>query len=816
MNEKQHVGPAVNELDRPDSVFHTVESLTPIAVEPGGLRLRTSATGRSWGETEVRGSRFMKSEPVASVRQMNLAVDFIDPCVIRVRWTVEGNPAALPQDILVHQPEVVPAHTARSGTAPLHCLRDMGPGRGQQMGNVDSPFVELEGHRLRVRVWTNPYRLEVFESESGDRVFGADGPEQTVFRQNDDPGLSVVVGESPSRHLFTTAFDLGHDEAIYGYGERFDSFGRQTRDVLLWQCDALGTTTGRSYKNVPFFVSDQGYGVFLHTAGAVRAWIGNRAAGRHVICMDDDVLEYFIIYGPSPTEVLGRYAALTGHAPVLPFWSFGVWMSRLTYKTQEEVEGVVAEMRRRDMGMDVIHLDPGWMDAIDWRCTLRFDPVAFPEPALFMQRLREQGVRVCLWQLPYVERESPLHGELQKEKAFALGDSFSETIIDYSSPTGLAALRHRFLDLFKLGVSVIKTDFGEEVPMIARLAGGPGRFMHNLYPLVYNQAVFNFTQEGTGQGIVWARSAWAGSQRYPLHWGGDATSNWANLAAQIVGGLNFGMSGFTYWSTDIAGISGEPTPALYVRWAQVGMLSSHVRFHSGYPVEPWNYGHEAERIVHDWIDLRYRLLPYLYGQARQASLNGLPLLRPLFLQYPHDRNARDLSDQYLLGTDLLVAPIMGDRHERDVYLPAGDWYELFTGRLHRSTGQWVRWSGDLATLPVYVRGGAVLPLGPSRRSTQDAPNGPLTLVYYPGPASTSYLSEPGEDAVIQAEVTQGRLSLAIDGRRPGRDWILALGGMQVGFEVVEIGSLLSPVASLAVVDERPVFSISLSAVRTAR
>jgi alpha-D-xyloside xylohydrolase len=777
-------------LDDGTSIFYRVDALTTCEPHGDHLLCRGTAVGKRPVVTDSKGALYSRMQELGGEITLTLRFDWVDPHILRVRIH-EGDVSPAHQlPLLVAAPQPLPETAFTSGEAPLHCLRYMGERQGFQTVDAMTPYAELHSPVLTARIYQCPYRVELYTRE-GETICAVDGPERNAFSQNDDPGLSRVRSEADDRALFTTAFDLAYDEVIYGYGERFREFGTRRDDHLLWHGDALGTTTPRSYKNVPVFVSSRGYGVFINTAGAVRASVGTRTAAKQVLCVDDDVLEYFIIYGPALTDVLSRYTGLTGRAPVPPFWSFGAWFSRCSYTSAQEVHGIVETMRTRDIGVDVINLDPGWMDPEDWVCDLQFSECGFPDPAAFMREMREAGVRICLWQLPYIEKRSDLYPVLAEQGAFAAGTPFAETVIDYSSPTAVAAMRKEFRRLFDLGTAVIKTDFGEEAPCEGQYAGLPGRFMHNLYPLLYNQAVFNYTKEATGEGIVWARSAWAGSQRFPIHWGGDATSDYPNLASQLYGALNLGMSGFTYWSTDIAGITGVATPDLYVRWTQFGVFNSHMRFHSGYPVEPWEYGAEAEAAARAWIDLRYRLLPYLYAQAHRASAYGWPMMRPLVLHHQDDPNVSTLGDQFYLGDDLLIAPLLQAGGCRRVYLPAGDWYELLTAHCHHSRGEWIDWQGGLADYPVFVRGGSVIPLGPTRRHTGDAPEGPITLLYYPGPAGETQCIEPAEAVSIAHRPVADGAVVNVEQRSIARAWsIMPVADAAIAEQGGALGELL--------------------------
>jgi alpha-D-xyloside xylohydrolase len=756
-------------LDEDSSIYYRVDSLEFCGFKDGRLHLHCCSAGRRPVTTDSFGALYSRMEAVGGEIQISLLVDFVAPQTVRLKFYEGTNEIFSNLPFMPETPATLKDVQYIEGEDDLSCLRFMGEKRGFQVVTSPTKYVELRSTKLRVRIYLNPYRIE-YRTTDGNIVAAADGPERNAFCQNDDPGLAFVHSENDNRALITTSFDLGHDEAIYGYGERFRAFGHFGREEKLFHADALGTTTWRSYKNVPFFLSSRGYGIYVNTAGAMRAFIGSRTATKHTLCLDDDILEYFFIWGPDLRSVLGSYTSLTGKAPELPAWSYGMWMSRCTYKSDEEVSGIVDKLRERKIGCDVINLDPGWMAPENWRCNLQFNPSGFADPVEFMQRMAAQGIRICLWQLPYIPRESELYPTLAKCGAFGSGNSFAETVIDYSNPDAIEVMRKEFTRLFTMGAAVIKTDFGEEVPLDGNYAGGTGRFMHNMYPFLYNRAVFSYTQEARGEGIVWARSAWAGSQRHPLHWGGDATSDFPNLAHQLVGALNFGLSGFTYWSSDIAGITGVATPELYVRWTQFGVFNTHMRFHSGYPVEPWNYGDEAEGIVRTWIAFRYRLLPYLLAQARLSSQAGLPMMRPLVLHYQDDPNVRYMADEYLFGEDLLIAPVLTPGGERQVYLPAGDWYAFQSGLRISSRGEWLKWKGGLAEYPIFVRAGTVIPIGPSRMHTGDNPNGEMTLLYYPGPAGEALCVDLDETVSIRHIPSKDGVEITVTGRCHHRPW----------------------------------------------
>ncbi len=263
-------------------------------------------------------------------------------------------------------------------------------------------------------------------------------------------------------------------------------------------------------------------------------------------------------------------------------------------------------------------------------------------------------------------------------------------------------------------------------------AGGDGRIMHNLYPLLYNKAAFEVTAEFSAEPLIWARSAYAGSQRYPLHWSGDNSSTFENMLCSLRGGLSLGLCGFSFWSNDVGGFIGVPTDKLYTRWVQFGIFNSHLRLHGCGPRfrEPWNYAAETRQIVRRMLELRYRLLPYLYTEAAWAAAQGLPVMAPLCLEFQDDPTCWNLEDQFMFGRSILVAPILTEDDERRIYFPPGAWHDHWTGRRYQG-GQWISYCCPLSRVPFFYREGRVIPLGPVMQHTEEKTLDPLTLKVYP-------------------------------------------------------------------------------------
>jgi len=603
-------------------------------------------------------------------------------------------------------------------------------------------FLLFKSASVAVRIEKDSLRLSAvdadgrpFWSQRRADVFTADVFDASISRQE-------------GRAACFESFDLDGRESVYGLGERFDGVERRGRAVDFWNKDVIGTTSGRSYINVPFLFSTRGYGLFLNSSCRTDWEVGTLDGSTLGFGVEDELMDYFVIHGPKPADILRRYATLTGFAPTPPVWSFGLWMSRNSYESWDVVRQVALGLRERGIPADVLHLDTYWFQE-DWNCDLKFAADRFADPEGNMRRLRENGFRVSLWQYNFVPpkpnndnyKEGLEKGYFVKGPEGLLfayppgttGDWVDDAIIDFSNPEAAAWYAEKIKDLIRLGAATIKTDFGEGIPEDGVFKNIDGRRFHNLYSLVYNSTVAEAVRSVSGEHIVWARSGTAGSQRYPVHWGGDSQCSWAGLSGTLKGGLSLGLSGFPFFSHDIGGFIGRPTPELYVRWAQLGLFSSHSRCHgmgNANGREPWTFGEEAERIFKSYDLLRYRLLPYIYHQARQCSRSGKPMLRHLVIDYPDDPNVRGLEDEYLFGDSFLVAPVLApleETRERRLYLPAGIWVDYWTKETIESRGEWVVRAVDLETLPLYVKAGSIIPYGAERQWT-DNEIGPIALL----------------------------------------------------------------------------------------
>ncbi|GFP30834.1 TIM-barrel domain-containing protein, partial [Candidatus Hakubella thermalkaliphila] len=604
---------------------------------------------------------------------------------------------------------------------------------------------------------------------------------KTLSYYKDETGIERVVG----------SFRVAPDERFYGFGEKFTTLDKRGQKIIAWNVDALGVGTEKSYKNVPFFMSTRGYGVFINSCGRVTYHMGDLSNVSYTIEVEDRKLDYYLLYGPSFKEILGQYTEITGKAPVPPKWSFGLWMSRFYYRSRDMVETVCDNLRRCDIPCDVINPDVYWMrDRM--LCDFTWDETRFPSPEDMLSRMEEKGFKLCLWEHPYVSVASEMFKEGEDKGYFATKEDGSvyeiysglpaamspeeefmdlskdlpsappNGIVDFSNPEAVNWYKDKHHPLLRMGVKVFKTDFGEEIPEDAHFYNGMrGKEMHNLYPLLYNRAVFEVTEEVTGRGLVWSRSAWAGSQKYPVHWGGDPQTDFPSLACTLRGGLSLGLSGIPFWSHDIGGFAGpRPSPKLYIRWAQFGLLSSHARCHGITPREPWEYGEEALSIFRFYAKLRYRLIPYLYSYAHVASKTGLPLMRAMVLEYQDDPNTYDKDLQYMLGQELLVAPIFDESDKRYLYLPPGRWIDYWNGNEYEGPGT-IYYEAPIDKIPLFVKAGAIIPMGPEMSYVGEKPFDPITLDIYPHGLSEFTLYDDDETTTFRCQGSQRELMFEI-------------------------------------------------------
>ena len=537
----------------------------------------------------------------------------------------------------------------------------------------------------------------------------------------------------------TLSFECKLNECFAGTGERFEKMDLSGQTFFLKNQDGQGVNNRRTYKNIPFYLSSRMYGVFYHTTAHSKLSLAGVSTRSVEFMSDQALIDAFIIGGDTVEEILRGYRDLTGYPSMPPLWSFGIWMSRMTYFSADEVNGICDRLRKEHYPCDVIHLDTGWFKT-DWLCEWKFNEERFPDPKKFVQDLLKKGFKVSLWQLPYVAEDAEQIDEARKNNYICKltkqqdseGSNFSALdyagTIDFTSEKATEWYKGLLKRLLDMGVKCIKTDFGENIHMDAIYENMSPELLNNLYALLYQKAAYEITKDVTGDGIVWARAAWAGCQRYPLHWGGDSCSSWDGLAGSLRGGLHFGLSGFAFWSHDVPGFHTLPNfmnsvvqDDVYMRWTQFGVFSSHIRYHGTNKREPWYYPNIAP-MVKRWWKLRYKLIPYILKESEKATHSGSTIVQALIFHHPEDNNCWHIDDEYYFGDDFLVAPVMSSDNCRDIYLPEGEWVEFFTGdRFSVSDGG--KWLKDIETpldrMPVFVRKGAVIPVYPEDVDSTD-------------------------------------------------------------------------------------------------
>ncbi len=579
--------------------------------------------------------------------------------------------------------------------------------------SVDGNWARISSGKLEARVsMGDTWNLEFV---ANDRV---------IAHQR-SRGLSFVIDPDGNHHL-SAQMSLGVGEQVYGLGERFTPFIKNGQTVDIWNEDG-GTSSEQAYKNIPFYLTNAGYGVFINHTGKVSLEVGSEAVERVQFSAVTQDLEYLVIYGPTPKEILDKYTALTGRPPMLPEWSFGLWLSTsfVTDYDEKTVQGFIDGMRDRDIPLSVFHFDCFWMREFQW-CDFEWDARTFPEPAAMLQRLKADGLRISLWINPYIGQASPLFeegkrlGYLLRRNDGPGGTAGSvwqwdlwqagNAIVDFTNPAACDWFKSKLRPLLEMGVDCFKTDFGERIPTdVVYHDGSDPEQMHNLYTQLYNQTVFDLLVEHSkDDAIVFARSATVGGQTMPVHWGGDNTSSFESMAESLRGGLSLGLSGFGYWSHDIGGFEGNPDPNVFKRWLAFGLLSSHSRLHGNESVRvPWAFDEEAVDVTRTFVKLKQKLMPYLLEASKAAHQQGTPMMRAMLLEFPGERTCWNLDQQYMFGSDLLVAPVFSATGQVEFYLPEGEWTNFFTGAKEQG-GRWVNETHGFESLPLYVRQGSPL------------------------------------------------------------------------------------------------------------
>ncbi len=652
---------------------------------------------------------------------------------------------------------------------------------------------EVSRENLTAKISAGNLVATIGERDHFKLAFTLDGKEIT---SSIDRSMGLAVSPEGDKYIHEQ-LTIVPGESIYGLGERFGPVVKNGQSIDLWNADG-GTASEQAYKNIPLYISDRGYGVFVNHPERVSYEVGSEVNTRVQFSVPGDYLEYFVIAGPTSKDVLRRYTSLTGRPPRVPAWSYGLWLSTsfTTDYSEETVNQFIDRMEELDIPLSVLHFDCYWMRPSRW-CDFTWDPEMFPDPQGMLQRYHDRGIKVCVWINPYIGQQSHLFAEgmvkgyllKAKDGSVRQWDHWQSGMgwVDFTNPDAKKWYQSQLEKLLDQGVDCFKTDFGERVPTdVVWFDGSDPERMHNYYAYLYNQAVFEVLERhrGRGDALVFARAATAGSQKFPVHWGGDSEPTFASMGETLRGGLSLGLSGVGYWSHDMGGFEGQPNPDVFIRWFPFGMFSSHSRLHgsSSYRV-PWMYGDTAVSVARRFTEIKNRLMPYIMAASEETVSDGIPLMRHMIMQHPQDRGSAHVDTQYYFGPSIIVAPVFSEDGEVDFYLPSPGYTDLLSGRRYDRAG-WFRETHSLDSLPLLVPDGTVLPVGHNSARPDYDWEKELTLYLFqplPGTRTVSIPTQEGTWRDFSLTVCDNHVTVqAVD---EGSDWSVHLVGPTDGLEI---------------------------------
>ena len=614
----------------------------------------------------------------------------------------------------------------------------------------------------------------------GNEVITRSAAKDLACMKTDWKGDAYDKGDGTETYM-RQQLTMGVGELIYGLGERFTAFTKNGQSVAIWNEDG-GTSTYQSYKNIPFYISNKGYGVFVNHSEKVEFEIGTEQVTKTAFSVEGGYLDYYLFNGPSMKEVLERYTDLTGKPSLPAPWTFGLWLSTsfTTNYDEETVMSFVDGMLDRGIPLRTFHFDCFWMKEFHWTDFV-WDSRVFPDPKGMLSRIKAKGLNICVWINPYIAQESCLFAEGMEKGYFVKrtnGDVWQwdmwqpgMALVDFTNPDACTWYQEKLAGLLDMGVDCFKTDFGERIPVdgIEYFDHSDAKKMHNYYTYLYNKTVYDILEKkrGKGEAVLFARSATVGGQKFPVHWGGDCWSDYESMEESLRGGLSLLMSGFGFWAHDIGGFESTSTPDVYKRWVAFGLLSSHSRLHgsTSYRV-PWAYDEEAVDVVRFFTRLKARLMPYLYKTAIQANKTGVPTMRSMVLEFTEDRTCHYVDKQYMLGDSLLVAPIFNEESLADYYLPAGRWTDFFTGEV-KEGGRWIQEKHGYLSVPLLVKENSIVAIG-AHDDKPDYDYGEDTelRIYEPVAGTTvtetAYGMDGREEIKISVTTEEGKISVSVE------------------------------------------------------
>jgi len=710
--------------------------------------------------TEVRnyileGNTLALSAVSSKKRNVNIKIRFIAPSILRFQMAVEKK---------------IPVHNT-------YMLAESNfPEMSVEMKDKDKSIL-LKTKKFQVIINSNPWffsilnrqNIPILQEEHNTRRWYPDGDFLV-------PPLSIQ--QEGEEFRFFQSFSISPGEQFWGMGEHFGSinlFGQEIFSFL--KAEGFGSEK-YCLKPINFFLSSKGYGIFINTYRPVAIDFGKRYSSVLTFAVEDTLLDIFIFIAPTLKEIIELYTRITGKPQLPPKWSFGIWMSRDSYRTSKEVLEIAKELRKKKLPCDVIHIDPGWMLTDDripyygrneygcyWDCNLEWNS-HFPEPEKMLSSLKEKRFKVSLWEIPrfkinsVIYKEAEKKGYLVRKKDGSIYNTFFGAYFDFTNKEAVKWFKKIHKKLLSQGVACFKADSGVGGPEDGIYRNMGALDAKQIYSFLYNKALFEVVKEVYGEGFVWASTGFSGSQRYPILWGGDPRGLYCDMASSLRSALSLGLSGIPFWSMDIGGWWFPLTENLYIRMMQLGMFCSHVRFHGNTPREPWHFGEKAVALYRKYAKLRYRLIPYIYSQSYLATKTGLPIMRALVLEFPEDPATYCIDDEFLFGDSILVAPILSNLNTRFIYLPEGIWYDFWSKKVYSGPSV-IKYYAPISTLPLFTRGDRIIPMGPSTNYIDEKPLDPLYLDIYIGKKKnpTGFLYHEGKEYRFTSTYTSGKFKI---------------------------------------------------------
>ena len=647
--------------------------------------------------------------------------------------------------------------------------------------NIQSQEVEVEitdeeavmtAGRMKVRVDRKEFQ---YTFEADGKVLTTCGFRNLGYMQYDRKVLTKLPEENymaaEYKPYMATELSLTAGECVYGLGERFTALVKNGQVVDCWNEDG-GTASQISYKNIPFYVTDKDYGVYVDHSDNVSFEVASEKVEYVGFSVPGEEIRYHVIYGDNMKDVMVHYTDLTGKPALPPAWSYGLWLttSFTTNYDEATTSSFIDGMKERDIPLSVFHFDCFWMKTFHW-CDFEWDDKTFPDVEGMLKRYKEKGLKVCVWINPYISQGTAFFREGVENGYFLMradGKGVKQidnwqpgmALVDFTNPAAAAWYTGKLKTLLDMGVDAFKTDFGERIPVdVVYHDGSDPRSMHNYYTGIYNEKVFRLLEreKGKGEAVLFARSATVGGQQYPIHWGGDCSATYPSMAESLRGGLSFTMSGFSFWSHDMGGFEMTATPDVYKRWVQFGLLSTHSRLHGSksYRV-PWLFDEEAVDVCRKFTKLKLRMMPYVFGMSVNSHRTGIPTMRSMVMEFGHDPAVKYLDMQYMLGDSVLVAPIFREDGLAQYYLPKGTWTHLLSNEV-REGGTWQEETYDYMSLPLYVRENTLLAMG----ANEERPD----YCYKENVQLQLYALKDGSSAVCEVHDLQGNTALKATAER---------------------------------------------------